>query len=133
MPNNSADLIRSLYQAFGRGDVLTVLSAFDPTIEWNEAENFAYADGNPYIGPDKILQGVFVRLGQDFQPFAVVPHDFVEAGDRVIVFGRYQGKYARTGTSIDAQFVHAWWLRDGKVESDEPVTKRKKLERAQAS
>lgn len=115
MPNNSADLIRSLYQAFGRGDVLTVLSAFDPTIEWNEAENFAYADGNPYIGPDKILQGVFMRLGQDFQPFAVVPHDFVEAGDRVIVFGRYQGKSARTGTSIDAQFVHAWWLRDGKV------------------
>jgi hypothetical protein len=33
----------------------------------------------------------------------------------VVVFGRYQGKYARTGTLIDAQFVHAWWLTSGAV------------------
>jgi ketosteroid isomerase-like protein len=32
MPN--ADLIRSLYAAFGRGDVKTILGAFDAVIEW---------------------------------------------------------------------------------------------------
>jgi hypothetical protein len=35
----------------------------DPSIEWNEAENFIYADRNPYVGPQAVLEGVFTRLG----------------------------------------------------------------------
>lgn len=48
----------------------------------------------------------------------------------MIVFGRYQGKYARTGTSIDAQFVHAWWLRDGKVARFQQYTDTAQFARA---
>ena len=62
MPQENVGLVRSLYDAFGRGDVPVVLAAMDPAIRWNEAENFPYADGNPYVGPDAILQGVFMRL-----------------------------------------------------------------------
>ena len=58
MSQENAKLIEALYAAFGRGDIPTVLAAFDPNIEWTEAENFIYADGNPYIGPEAVLQGV---------------------------------------------------------------------------
>lgn len=34
-----------------------------PEIEWNEAESNSLADGNPYISPNAILEGVFARLG----------------------------------------------------------------------
>lgn len=40
------------------GDIPAVLSDMHPAIVWNEAENFPYADGNPYISPQTVLEGV---------------------------------------------------------------------------
>ena len=64
--SHNVDVIRGAYDAFAEGDVPAVLSAMAPDIEWNEAENFPYPDGNPYIGPDAVVEGVFTRLGQDW-------------------------------------------------------------------
>ena len=36
-------------------------------IEWNAAENCPYADGNPYIGPEGILCGIFDRIGVEWE------------------------------------------------------------------
>jgi hypothetical protein len=107
--------VRSLYEAFAKGDVPTVLGAFTPDAEWREAENFIYADGNPYVGAGAILQGVFLRLATEWDKFAANPAQYFDAGDTVIVTGRYTGSYKATGRSIDAQFAHFWTLQDGKV------------------
>jgi ketosteroid isomerase-like protein len=111
----SGDIVKSLYNAFARGDVPAVLGAFDPRIQWREAENIRYADGNPYTGPQAVAEGVFQRLTSDVDGFAVHPEHFVEGGDTVVVEGRYRGKMKATGRKIDAQFAHVWHLRDGKV------------------
>jgi hypothetical protein len=39
---SGADLLKGLYDAFGRGDVPGVLGSMDPQVHWHEAE------GNPY-------------------------------------------------------------------------------------
>lgn len=111
----STDIVRALYAAFAHGDVPGVLGAFDPQIQWREAENFLYADGNPYTGPQAVAEGVFQRLASDVENFAVLPEHYVEDGDTVAVEGRYQGLMKATGTPVDAQFAHFWRLRDGKV------------------
>ena len=56
--SRNVEVIRGAYDAFERGDVPAVLASMAPNIEWNEAENFPYADGNPYIGPDAVVGGV---------------------------------------------------------------------------
>lgn len=84
-------------------------------MEWNEAENFPYADGSPYVGPDAIVSGVFMRLGGEWDGFAAVPEEFLDAGDTVVVLGRYKGAYKATGKTLDAQMVHVWRVRDGKA------------------
>jgi ketosteroid isomerase-like protein len=113
--NKSGDIVKSLYAAFGRGDVAAVLNAFDPQIQWLEAENFLYADRNPYAGPQAVAEGVFQRIVTDVESFSVIPQRFVEGGDTVVVEGRYQGRMKATGTAVDAQFAHVWQLRDGKI------------------
>ncbi len=115
MSQQNLETIRSLYGAFAKGDVPTVLGAFDPAIEWHEADNFLYAEGNPYIGPGAILQGVFLRLATEWDGFAANPQQFFDAGDTVIVTGRYSGVYKATGRKLDAQLVHFWTLVGGKV------------------
>ena len=128
MPDNPA-LINSLYQAFASGDVPAIIGALDPAIQWNEAENFLYADGNPYIGPQAVLTGVFQRIGADFDGFQVVPEKFLSEGDTVAAFGRYRGKYKMTGGTVDAQFVHVFTLANGKVTAFQQYTDTAQFQR----
>jgi ketosteroid isomerase-like protein len=113
--DTNGEIVKALYDAFGRGDVAAVLGAFDPEIQWREAESFLYADGNPYVGPQAVAEGVFQRLVSAVGNFAVLPERFIEGSDTVVAEGRYQGTMKATGTAVDAQFAHIWQLRDGKV------------------
>jgi uncharacterized protein len=115
MSQENVGLVRSLYEAFGRGDVPTVLAAMDPGIVWNEAEGFPYADKNPYVGPSAVVEGVFARLGGEWDGFSVAPEELLDAGDTVVAMGRYNGTYKKTGTRIHAQFAHVWRVRGGKI------------------
>ena len=115
-PPDHVSLIRELYAAFGRGDIPAVLAAFDPQIEWREAESNPYQpSGAAWVGPDAVLQNLFVRLGGDWDGFAVHPVAFHDAGDTVVVEARYSGTFQGTGRRFDAQVCHVWTLNAGKV------------------
>lgn len=112
------ETIRGMYDAFGQGDIATVLGGMDPKIEWREAEGNPYRmDGSPWIGPDQILEQLFMKLGTEWDGFTVHPKEFYDAGDTVVVEGRYTGTYKATGKSLDAQMCHVFKMRDGKVTS----------------
>ena len=115
MSRQDVALIRNLYEAFAKGDVPAVLAAMSPDIVWNEAENYPYADGNPYRGPEAILAGVFARIGSEWDGFAAVPEEYIDGGDAIVVLGRYRGTYRASGRSMDAQMVHIWRLADGRI------------------
>ena len=115
MSEQNVALVRSVYEAFGKGDIPAVLGCMASDMEWNEAENFPYADGNPYVGADAIVAGVFMRLGGEWDGFTVVPDEFLDAGDTVVMLGRYKGICKATGKPLDAQTCHVWRVKDGKA------------------
>lgn len=123
-------LIRATYDALAQGDVPGALGRMSSDIVWNEAESFPYADRNPYVGPDAILSGVFARLGAEWDGFAAAPEEFLDAGDTVVVTGRYSGAYKSTGRSIHAQFVHVWRVVGGKVQRFQQYTDTLQIARA---
>jgi len=84
--------VESLYAAFATGDIPTVLGALDRQVEWWEAENFIYAEGNPYVGPESVLQGVFMRLAMEWDNFAVTPKEVLDAGDTAVGQGHYSAR-----------------------------------------
>lgn len=131
--NKNGGVVKALYDAFGKGDVAAVLGAFDPEIQWREAENFLYADGNPYTGPQAVAEGVFQRIVSDVERLEVLPERFVEGGDTVVAEGRYRGTMKTTGTPVDAQFAHIWQLRDGKVVRFQQYTDTKQWSEAARS
>ncbi len=114
--SSNVTAVRALYAAFATGDVPSVLAGLDAQVEWCEAENFPYADGNPYIGPQAVLQGVFARIGADWDGFSLkVEQVLAVEGDRVLATGRYQASRKGSGAALDAQFAHLWSLKDGKA------------------
>lgn len=114
MPSNR-EMVQSLYDAFAKGDAGTVLGAMHSQIDWRQADNHPYADQNPYIGPDRVGQGVFGRLMVDYEGLMVTPQKLVADGDTVVALGRYTGTHKGSNKRLDAQFAHAWTIRDGKV------------------
>ena len=127
MSQENVQVIRGVYDAFGKGDMEAVLEQMDQSIEWNEAENYLYADRNPYVGPQAVLEGVFMRIGADWEGFTVAPDELLDAGDRVVAFGTYTGTHKATGREVQAQFAHVWGLREGKVVSFQQYTDTKQF------
>jgi ketosteroid isomerase-like protein len=112
---DSVAIVRSAYEAFEKGDVPTVLGLMDPGIEWSEAEHFPYWTGQPFVGPQAVLNGVFMRIGQDFDGFRIQVRRMVGAGDTVLVEARYLATARATGKKLDAQVAHVWDVRGGKL------------------
>jgi hypothetical protein len=121
----NGDRTKALYEAFGRGDVPAVLGAFDPQIQWREAETSRYADRNPYVGPQAVAEGVFMRIASDVEGFAVVPERISDAGDTVLAEGRYRGTVKATGTALSVQFAHVWRWREGRIVAFQQYTDTK--------
>ena len=106
-------MIKGLYAAFAEGNVPGVLGAFADNIEWYEAEGSMY--GGKYIGPDAVLENIFMKFTTEWEGFTVVPSKLVADGDTVVAIGTYSGKFLGTGKSVNVPFAHVWTLSDGKV------------------
>lgn len=126
--NENVTIVDGLYKAFSAGDVPTVLGAMDAQIVWNEAEGNAYADGNPYIGPDAILNGVFGRVIGEHEYFNLQDIELHEMhNNKVLATLRYNAKHKITGKEYNAQAAHLWTLKDGKIIAFQQYVDTKKL------
>lgn len=115
---SNVKMVRDLYEAFAEGNMEVVLGAMHPQIEWREAEGNPYEpSGSAWIGPDAVVQNLFVKLGTEWEGFTSHPKEFHDAGDVVVVEGRYTATHHGTGKSLDAQVCHVWHVRDGKLGS----------------
>ncbi len=115
MPDNSA-FVRSLYEAFGRGDVQTILDNVDPAIEWISNGN---GETIPWGGERSGQAGVasfFQALGDhlDFEVFE--PRQFLDAGEAVTVLGRSRARFKTGGGGVfDSEWAHIFVIKDGKL------------------
>lgn len=113
---DNVEFLKSLYDAFGRGDIPTVLGAMSSEIRWHEAESNPYMpSGTAWVGPDAVLNNLFLKLGAEWDGFAVHPKSFHDAGNSVVVECRYSGRYKATGKSMDTQVCHVWDIKEGKL------------------
>jgi ketosteroid isomerase-like protein len=104
--------VRSIYEAFGRGDVDAVFDAMTEDIEWDESAGMPY--GGVYRGRDEIVTNVFGPILADVDGFTAEPDEIVPLDeDRVFAHGHHtvQGAHG----PVDAHFIHIWTVQDGKV------------------
>jgi ketosteroid isomerase-like protein len=113
MSQQDVSTMRSAYEAFNRGDIPAVLAAFDPAIEWREPGGGAAPRGT-FHGPEAVAQEVFASVSENFAEFRAERHQFIDAGDHVVVVGRFRGR-AKGGRRLDAPYAHVWAMRGGKA------------------
>jgi ketosteroid isomerase-like protein len=112
MSQQDIETVRDGYDAFNRKDLSAVLALYDPQIEWIEAGG-GRAPAGTFRGPQSVASEVFAKVPQNFDDFRADPEQFIDAGEHVVVVGRFRGK-ARSGATLDAPFVHVYRMRNGK-------------------
>ena len=126
--NENVTIIDGLYKAFSAGDIPAVLGALDANVVWYEAESNPYADGNPYIGPEAVLNGVFARAGAEHDYFKLEDIQLHEmSNNKILATLRYNSKFKETGKLYNAQVAHLWTLKDGKIIGFQQYVDTKKL------
>lgn len=109
------EIVQVLYDSFAAGDIPAVTAAFADDISWIEADGFPLA--GTYIGPQAIVDNVFMRLGEFSENWGVVVEQLVADGDTVVANGRYIWNHKTSGEPCEVRMAHVWTLADGKATS----------------
>jgi hypothetical protein len=112
------EIIESAYASFGQGDVPGALAAFADDIQWTEPDGYPLA--GTYVGHQAVVDGVFMRLGEVGEDFAVVPEQFVADRDTVVALGHLSWKQS-TGEPASVRTAHVWTFQRGKATSFEQL------------
>jgi ketosteroid isomerase-like protein len=107
------EVIQGLYENFAIGDVPAVLANFDANITWVEADGFPL--NGTFVGPQAVLEGVFMRLGEFSNEWAVVVERFIADGNTVVADGKYTWNHKESGEPCEVRMAHIWTLADGKA------------------
>ncbi len=107
-------IVRSMYDAFGRGDLDGILGSLDPQVSWR-------TPGAPDLPTGGLRHGIpavremFGLLLSTFDIADFQPTDFLAAGDKVVVLGTSREGPKGSGTLVDFRWVHVFTFRNGKV------------------
>lgn len=109
----NADLIRPIYDEWGRGNFSPNFEVYADDMEWGWSEEFpglagVYRDSSD---PNPRLQTWL----SEWEEWRAVPEEFLELGDYVVVLASYRGRGRGSGVEIAQEGAHVFKLRDGKV------------------
>jgi ketosteroid isomerase-like protein len=110
---SNLQIVADHYAASDRKDLDGMLADLAPDAAWTEMQGFPYA--GTYIGKQGVIDGVFKRIGADWDGFTFTLDRLYDAGETIIATGKYSAKYRGTGKSFTCRVTHIWQLAEGKV------------------
>ncbi len=105
------EIVRSFYEKLKAGDAPGALGLMAPDIEWITMWHYK-VEGR---GPERVAEGLFKPLMEEWTSFALEPTEFIEDGDTVVSLGHFVGVHGTTGKHADARYAHVWTTNDGLV------------------
>lgn len=112
----NVDVVRKGYDAFGRGDMETLLSLFDENIEWVSPGPPELPTAGRRTGRQQVAE-FFSKVNEVFEIQRFEPKTFVAQGDRVVVLGEDTSRIKATGKVVDSEWAHVFVIRGGRVAS----------------
>ena len=109
--------IMSLYEAFGRGDIATIVNNVSDDVTWGTD---TAAKEIPWYNVRRGTAGVgdfFATLDREVEFTQFEPTLFVGEGDDVIVCTELTYRVRKNGRTASMGSVHRFKIRDGKVTS----------------
>jgi ketosteroid isomerase-like protein len=111
MSQENVAAVRAGYEALGAGDVEGFLGGLDPDVEWTHPDELPYGGTHRGI---PAMREVVRQWGETFEEMRVIPDEFLDAGDDVVVIGRYVVR-PRGGDELATWFVNVFRVEGGRI------------------
>ena len=115
MSSVNVDLVRSSFEAFGRGDFEQAFTRYDPAVEWHTADD--EPDSQTYVGIPAVRRFAAHLADPWSDRFggAIRFDDFIDCGDWVVApwSGRLHGH--GSGIEVEVSETYAVLVRDGRI------------------
>jgi uncharacterized protein len=125
----NVDLVRSSFEALGRGDFDRAFAFYDPAVQWHTADD--EPDSQTYTGIPSLrrLMEQFAEPWTDRFGPAVAFEDFIDCGDWVVAPWSARLHGHGSGIVIDVSETYAVLVEDGRIKRvDEYRTVEQALE-----
>jgi hypothetical protein len=110
----SLSLIQQFHALAGSGRFAEALDLFadDAVVEFHGPQ------GNPLAGRHAgraAIERFFGLIGTSFEVEQFAAHEFIDAGNKVVVLGRERSRVRATGRVFDVPWAQVWRVRDGRI------------------
>jgi ketosteroid isomerase-like protein len=107
--------VKAAYAAFKRGDIPALLNLLVEDVTWIQPGPAAtIATAGERHGRQQVAQ-YFALVNETFEVEEFEPQEFIAAGDRVVVLGRYRRRVKAMGRADESDWVHVFTVREGKI------------------
>jgi ketosteroid isomerase-like protein len=114
MTQDKVELAKRATEAYNRRDVDTFFAEFaTPDLEWFPALTAAL-EGGGYRGRKGIEQ-FLADTAETWEELQVVPEDFRDLGDRVLLLSRLQGRGRGSGAPVDTPMANLLDFRGARI------------------
>ena len=115
MSNANVTFVQSLYAAFSRGDIASIIAGLTPDVDWSvTGRRQDYPLCGAWKGASEV-QKFFQGVGQLQETVEFSPREFIADDDHVVVLGHYNWKIRKTGRTVASDWAHVFTIRGGKV------------------
>jgi ketosteroid isomerase-like protein len=112
------ETILEMYEAFGRGDVVFILTRLTDDVKWVSHFDSVVPWSGDFSGKDRV-KGFFEAIFQSVDVEAFEPQELVANMDTVVSIGEFACRVRATGKRARTRWVFIWKFREGKVSSYE--------------
>jgi ketosteroid isomerase-like protein len=109
--SEATNIVRSFYKKLATGNASDALGLMASDIEWITMWHYK-VNGR---GPEKVAEGLFGPLIEEWTTFELTPTEFITEGDTVVSLGQFVGLHATSHKRSEARYAHVWTVQDGKI------------------
>ena len=113
--NDNIKSIQAVYEAFGVGDVGSILNAVSDDVDWASDTSSTAAPWNGARHGKDGVASFFEAFGSAMEVAEFTPLTFAGNEDAVLTVVHFQAKARSTGKEVDMNLHHYFRFRDDKV------------------
>jgi ketosteroid isomerase-like protein len=113
MSQENVEVVRRIYEGWGRGDFRAGTELYDPYVLLVLRSGFP--DAGAYCGLEEIRRYMRDEYLADLDGAVIVGEELLEAGDSVVVRVNQQATGTGSGAPVEMRYYQVWTFRGGSV------------------
>jgi ketosteroid isomerase-like protein len=112
MPGRRTEILRDVYERWGRGDFRSGTNAFDDQVVFVQRPGFP--ESGVYVGREQLAEYTRGFL-EPWSKIVIEAEEITEAGDSAVVAVRQSGTGGGSGAATDFRYYQVWTFRGDRV------------------